>query len=98
MTSNGDIHQSIHRRWVKTTDNVTWLLTSRGTHAFGSGNDVTAHRGQQIVDLETNTATHGAGSQLARPNMGGVMGKYPSVLGRGMSRCLPPQCGILPPI
>ena len=34
------------------------------------------------MNLETNATTHGTGSQLARPNMGGVMGKYPSMFGR----------------
>ena len=77
---------------------VTWLLMSRGTHAFCWGNDVAAHRCHQIVNLETNATTHGTGSWLARPNMAGVMGKYPSVSGRGMSRCLPCWCGILPSI
>ena len=44
---------------------------------FGQGNDVTAHRCHQMVNLEINVTTHRTGSQLARPNMGGVMGKVP---------------------
>ena len=71
---------------------------SRGICVFGWGNDIAAHRCHRIVDLETDVTTHGTGSWLARANMGGVMGKYPSGLGRGMSRCLPPWYRILPPI
>ena len=68
-----------------------------GRHTFGQGNDIAAHRCHQIVNLEINVTTHGTGSQLARPNMGGVMGNYPSVSGRGMNWHLPPWCRILPP-
>ena len=93
-----DIHWGILRGWVKTTGNVMWLKMSKGTCAFGWGNDVTAHRCHRIVNLETNATTHGTGSWLARPDLGSVMGKYPSMSGRGMSRCLPPLCGVLPPI
>ena len=93
-----DIHGSIHRGWVKTTGNVTWLWMLRGTCSFGWGNDIAAHRHHWIVNLETDVTTHGTGSWLTRPNMGGVMGKYPFMSGRGMSRYLPLWCRILPPI
>ena len=77
-----DAHQSIHQRWVKTSGNVIWLLTLEGTHVFGQGNDIAAHRCHQLVNLEINVTTHGTGSWLARPNMEDIMGKYPSVSGR----------------
>ena len=42
------------------------------------------------LNPKINATTHGTGSQLARPNMGGVMGKYPSMSGGGMNWHLPP--------
>ena len=45
--------------------------------AFGWGNDIITCKYHQIVDLKTDVTTHGTGSWLARPNFGGVMGKYP---------------------
>ena len=60
-----------------------WLWMLEGTHVFGQGNDVAAHRHYWMVNLEIDLTTHATGSQLARPNMGGVTGKYPSVSGRG---------------
>ena len=72
MTSAMDIHQSIHQRWVKTLGKVMWLWTSEGTHMCGRGNDIKAHWCQQIVDPKMKTTTHQTGSQLARPNKGGV--------------------------
>ena len=98
MTSTVDIYQSIHWRWVKTSGNMMWLQTPKGTCAFGQGNDVTAHRCQQMVKLKINATTHRTGSWLARPNMGVVMGKYLSMSERGMNWHLPPWCGVLQPI
>ena len=93
-----DICWNIHWRWVKTSGNVMWLQMSEGTCAFGQGNDITACRHQQIVKLKIDATTHRTGSWLARPNMGGVAGKYPSVSGRGTNQHLPPWCRVLPPI
>ena len=69
-----------------------------GTWAFGQGNNIAAHRCQRIVNPKIDATTHGTGSWLARPNIRGVMGKYPSVSGRGMNWCLPPWHEVLPPI
>ena len=44
---------------------------------FGQGNDVAAHRCQQIVNIKIDVTTHGTGSWLSRPNMGGVMVSTP---------------------
>ena len=54
---------------------------SEGTHMFGQGNDITAHRCHWMVNPMTDTTTHGTGLQFARPIKGGVTGKYPSMSG-----------------
>ena len=57
---------------------------------FGQGNDIAAHGCHWIVNPKIDTTTHGTRSQLAKPNMGGKMGKYPSMSGGGMNCHLPP--------
>ena len=70
----------------------------KGTNAFGQGNDNVAHTCHCVVNLETDVTAHGTGSWLARPDFGGVMGKYPSMSGRQISRHLSPWCRVLPTI